>query len=266
MAFLTEQQKAAFQRDGYLALDVLTTPEDVAALRESYDRIFEQRAGRDEGNQFDLAGTDEEGTEAVLPQILSPAKYAPEMNDSLLLKNATQLVQDLFGADAVCNFAHAIYKPPHTGAETPWHQDAAYWNPMQDYPNTISIWVPLQEATLDNGCMQFVPASHQSEEIWRHRSVNDDPRVHALELHPDEMHRVKGAVACPLPPGGCTIHGGYTLHYTAPNRSAIPRRALILIGGLPAVQRSAPRDNSWNEKKQTAREQRAAAAKAKATA
>src|SRR5207249_3729848 len=102
------------------------------------------------------------------------------------------------------------------------------------YPFTLSIWVPLQEATQENGCMQFVPRSHESREIWRHQSVNNDPRIHALELHSSELHRVKDIVVCPLTAGGATVHGAYTLHYTAPNRSEIPRRALILGGGLTA--------------------------------
>ncbi len=260
---LSSDQVDFFHREGYLAIDALTTPADVAQLRESYDHIFAQRAGREEGNQFDLAGTDEEGKEAVLPQILNPARYAPEMNQSLLLANATQLCRALFGAEATCSIAHAIFKPARIGAETPWHQDAAYWDPMKDYPHTISIWVPLQEATLENGCMQFVPRSHAAQEIWRHRPVGDDPRIHALELHPDERHRIGDAVACPLPPGGATLHGGYTLHYTGPNHSDIPRRALILIGGLPAVSRQTPREQPWGKNRQTAREQRAQAARAR---
>jgi ectoine hydroxylase-related dioxygenase (phytanoyl-CoA dioxygenase family) len=257
---LAQDQIEFFHREGYLAIEALTSQEDVAALRESYDRIFTQRAGREEGNQFDLAGTDEEGKEAALPQILNPSKYAPEMNQSLLLANATQLCRDLFGAEATCHIAHAIFKPARTGAETPWHQDAAYWNPMQDYPHSISIWVPLQLATLENGCMQFVPRSHVSQDIWRHQTLGNDPRIHALELHPDERHHITNPVACPLPPGGATIHGGYALHYTAPNRSEIPRRALILVGGLPAVARATPRENPWETSKQTARLQRAKAA------
>ena len=77
---LTEQQCSRFHHDGYLSIPSLTTHEDVARLRVSYDRIFSTLAGRDVGDQFDLAGTDEEGKRAALPQILHPAKYAPEMN------------------------------------------------------------------------------------------------------------------------------------------------------------------------------------------
>lgn len=255
---LTPEQIRAFEEDGYLAVDALTTQEEVAELRESYDRIFAQQAGREEGRQFDLAGTDEDGKEAALPQILNPAEYAPELNESQLLQNVQQIARQLLGEEATAAFAHAIFKPARTGAPTPWHQDAAYWNPAMRHRN-ISVWVPLQEATLENGCMQFVPGSHR-QDVVRHRSINNDPRIHGLELHPDEMHRVENPVACPLPPGGATFHGGYMMHYTAPNRSDIPRRALILSAAVPSTPLDKPRRFPWLDEKQTARQQRAMAA------
>jgi ectoine hydroxylase-related dioxygenase (phytanoyl-CoA dioxygenase family) len=261
-SLLSRAQVDFYHREGYLAIDQLTTPEDVAALRESYDRIFAQQAGREEGNEFDLAGTDEDGKPKALPQILNPAKYAPEMNDSLLLRNARQAVRELLGPEASCNIAHAIFKPAQIGAETPWHQDAAYWNPGV-IPRGISIWVPLQEATPENGCMYFVPRSHLLD-IVPHQSINNDPRIHGLELAPSERHRVADAVACPLPPGGATFHGGFMFHYTPPNRSPVPRRALILMGGLPAIPRAQPLSYPWMAAKQTARSVRAQAAQAKA--
>jgi len=251
MSELTQEQIEFFDREGYLAIESLTTPEDVAFLRESYDRIFAQQAGRGDGNQFDLAGTDEEGKAASLPQILGPAKYAPEMNDSLLLKNARALVKQLFGKDATCEIAHAILKPARVGSPTPWHQDAAYWGPNYDYNATISIWVPLQDTPIEMGCMQFIPGSHRTQEIWPHQHINNDPRIHGLELRPEELWRGENAVACPLKAGGATIHGGYALHYTSANRSNTPRRALILGGGLPATKRTTPRHLPWQAEEQS---------------
>lgn len=258
---LSREQTAFFHREGYLALEQLTTPEDVAFLRALYDGIFAERAGREVGDQFDLAGRDDDGGSAALPQILRPAKYAPAMNDSLLLKNAAAVARQLLGPEAVTEFAHAINKPPRAGAETPWHQDAAYWGPDLVY-RAISIWVPLQEATEENGCMEFVPRSHTLDVI-RHRSINDDPRIHGLELHPEELPRVRTAVRCPLAAGGATIHGPYMLHHAGPNRSAGPRRALILNAGVDPIRRDIPLRLTWMEEKATAREARARAAREK---
>jgi len=254
---LTGEQIRFFHERGYLAIPRITSERDVEALRISYDRIFRERAGRDLGDHFDLAGPDREEGKESLPQILHPARYAPEMNESELLRNATVLSKQLLGPDATCEIAHAIFKPAGFGAETPWHQDAAYWSPEMRY-TALSVWVPLQEATGENGCMQFIPGSHLLD-VLRHRSINDDPRIHGLELHPDETNRVRDVVSCPLPPGGATFHGPYMLHHTGRNRSSTPRRALIVNAGLPPVKRSHPLRFEWMEGKTTAREERARA-------
>ena len=257
---LTDDQIEHFRTEGYLAIPSITTADDVAELREIYDRLFDRRMGRELGLQFDLAGLDDDDSDAVLPQILEPQRFAPELNGSLLLVNATAISRQLFGSEATCSFFHAINKPPRIGPETPWHQDASYWPPQLDY-RSVSIWVPLQEATLENGCMQFVPRSHRSEEVLPHRSLNNDDRIHANELRPEMMDHVRGAVACPLPPGGATFHGGFTLHYTGPNRSDEPRRAIILSASAPPTRRAVPRSLPWMDAKVTQRATRVEAAK-----
>lgn len=249
---LTEEQIAFYHENGFLSIPRIMPPEEVTTMRETYDRLFREHVGREVGDQFDLAGIDEEGAQAVLPQILGPAKYAPELADSQLWINAAHLVRQLLGAEASFGDGHMIFKPALIGAETPWHQDEAYWDPSLDY-ESLSIWVPLQEATVDNGCMWFVPGSHRYE-VGEHRSVGGDPRIHALEmLQPPAM---EAAMACPLPPGGATFHASRTFHYTGPNRSAVDRRAYILSGGLPSKPRSDGRRFPWNEIKTTARQAR----------
>jgi ectoine hydroxylase-related dioxygenase (phytanoyl-CoA dioxygenase family) len=126
--------------------------------------------------------------------------------------------------------------------------------------SSLSVWMPLQEATLENGCMQFIPGSHRLE-VLPHQSINNDPRIHGLEVQAGVMDTSQ-AVACPLPPGGATFHLSRTFHYTAPNTSDVPRRALIMGGSLPAQKRAAPRRFPWLEEKQTARLQRAARSQA----
>jgi len=258
---VTPEQVAFFHENGFLALDPITTEDELSWMRASYDRIFAERAGREEGNQFDLGGADEEGMEARLPQILNPAKYAPELRDGVYLKHAEAICKQLLGPEATGGPGHAIFKPAGVGAETPWHQDEAYWDPSKEY-TSVSVWMPLQEATIENGCLWFVPGSHRRE-IVEHRSIGGDPRVHGLEAPGVDT---SGAVACPLKPGGVTIHANRTLHYAGPNTSGVPRRALILGYSLPARERAEPRRFPWNEVKRTAREERRRAATAGAKA
>jgi ectoine hydroxylase-related dioxygenase (phytanoyl-CoA dioxygenase family) len=250
---LTPAQIAFFHANGYLSLPAITTPDEVARMRVIYDRLFARRTGRESGDQFDLAGTDEEGKEATLPQILGPARFEPELANSLYRANALAIAKQLLGDAAEFQGDHAILKPARIGAETPWHQDEAYWNPDLDY-QTVSVWMPLQEATWENGCMCFIPGSHKLD-VQPHHSINHDPRIHGLEV--DQLD-ASTMVKCPLPAGGATLHASRTFHYTPPNKSDQPRRAYILGLGCPTTPRESARDFYWNRIKQTARESRAA--------
>src|SRR5262249_472942 len=161
-----------------------------------YDRSFAARVGRAEGNQFDLAGPDEEDVEASLPQILGLAKYEPELQDCLYRANALAIAIQLLGPETRFTGDHPILNPALYGAPTPWHQDEAYWGSDFEY-NALSVWMPLQEANLENGCMQFIPGSHRME-VQPHHCIAHDPRIHGLEIDVVDESR---AVACPLPPG-----------------------------------------------------------------
>jgi len=252
---LSPSQIAFFRSNGFLSLPVLTTPEEVAMMRDAYDDIFNRKAGREVGDQFDLAGTDEEGKEAALPQILNPEKYAPQLWDTLARANALKIVRQLWGPDVEAQGSHAIFKPAKHGATTPWHQDEAYWGPDWEY-RSMSVWVPLQDVDEENGCMQFIPGSNK-QEILPHQPIGNDPRVHGLELAPDAEIDLLHAVVCPLEAGGATFHPTRTLHFTAANESDRPRRALIMIFGAPPTKRSElglpPRAFPWEEMKKTAR-------------
>ena len=256
---LSPEQIEFYHREGYLALPAITTAEEVQGLQKIYDRLFATKAGRKEGDHLDLSSADEDGQAEVLPQILNPSKYAPELADALFRANAQSIAAQLLGPETVFRGDHAIRKAPHGEAATPWHQDEAYWEPEFEY-NELSIWIPLQEATLENGCMQFVPGTHR-QEVLPHHPIGNDPRVIGLEADDAEVH-AKGAVACPIPAGGATIHSSRTLHYTSPNHSDGPRRAYILMFGAPRKKRAIARNFYWLEQQKTRWQERREAAQA----
>jgi len=249
---LTDEQICSFQENGFISIPQITSSEEIAKLMEIFKGLFAQRTGFEQGSQFDLVGTDD-GTPPKLPQILGPSKFAPELLETDYRKNALAIATQLLGEGTTLRFEHAIYKPAGYGAATPWHQDEAHRTDTDLEYDQISIWMPLQEARMENGCMQYVPGSHRGE-ILPHHSPNHDPRIMGLEC--SEGFDPAAAVACPLPPGGAAIHDGRTLHYAGPNRSELPRYAWILAFASamrPAVNKQ---DNYWNYKKQTAAQER----------
>ncbi len=248
---LSEQQLTHFREQGFLRLEQFMAADEIAWVRAIYDRLFAERAGWSRGDQFDLAGTDSPDAPPRLPQLMNPIVYAPELEKAAFRQAARELACQLLGEDTEPGDEHAILKPAEEGAETPWHQDQAYWDPAYEY-EAVSVWTPLQEATLENGCLWFLPGSHRNG-IVPHRSIGHDVRVHGLET--DEVDR-KLAVSCPLPAGGCTIHHCRTLHSAGPNCSRQPRRAYILTFRRPPVRLAVPREFPWLTARRAARQAR----------
>jgi Phytanoyl-CoA dioxygenase (PhyH) len=251
---LTDQQVREFLQNGYLALGAITTSEEVGQLQVLFERLFRERVGFSEGLQYDLLGHDDEEKPAKLPQIIDPSTFAPNLRNTQFRVNAFGIAKQLLGNDAIPYFEHAILKPPRYGAQTPWHQDEAHGS--DSGWEQVSFWMPLQEATRENGCMHYIPRSHRTG-ILAHNSPDNDPTVPALECRGG--FNPADAVACPLPAGGCVIHHGRTLHYAGSNRSAFPRYAYILVfRRLTAASRS-NEEYSWNTEKRIARQTRRSA-------
>jgi len=252
---LSERQIADYHRDGFLTLPAIMPADEVARLRHVYDRLFATRVGYDAGNLFDLGGEDREGEAPVLPQLISAWKYAPELATTQLRANAEHIARQVLGPDCAFSNDHAILKPPLTPAETPWHQDEAYWDVNVDHAG-LSIWVPLQDVDERNGCMQFIPGSHKGA-VWPHHAIGNNPKIHGLEADPFDT---SGKAVCPLRAGGATIHDARTMHYTGANATEQPRRAYILIFKRPTRPRAVPHDYYWLKSRDTARMKRLAAA------
>lgn len=111
----------------------------------------------------------------------------------------------------------ALLKPPRLGREKPWHQDHAYF----DYPlgtPIVGVWIALDEATVENGCMQLMPGRHREGPI-AHFQRRD------WQICDDNILGTE-SLAVPLKPGGLLLFDGLLPHGTPHNKSALRRRAL----------------------------------------
>ena len=173
----------------------------IRSVQSVYDALFAGRAAHVDGNQFDLARTNEEGVGAALPQIINPDLYALELRD-YVVGAADAVVEQLFGSSVSAEIYHAILKTAKGVGATPLHQDEAYWDPDLQY-HSVSIWLPPQGSNAGKWLHVLQPGSHEWE-VLEHQGIGGNRRVGGLELVDKSV--VDDPVACPLPPGGFTIH------------------------------------------------------------
>lgn len=250
---VSDEDVVRFRRQGYLRVERLSTDEELEWLGTFYDRLFEARVAGVRGGYLDLTRPyDSEGPDH-LPQVLLPEIRFPVLLETDFARNARRIGARLIGAgETVVRLAcHLIAKPPRVGAETPWHQDEAYWDPRHDH-SAVSAWMPLEDADVESGCMCFVPGSHHRG-VRRHEHIGGDPRVHGLVTSDVPT---SDAIACPVRAGAATFHHHRLLHYAGPNRSDRRRRACIAVAQTEPVPRQTPYDRPWFHDGQAAWSQR----------
>ncbi|WP_332606406.1 phytanoyl-CoA dioxygenase family protein, partial [Acinetobacter sp. ESBL14] len=160
--------------------------------------LFANKTGYNEGAQYDFVSRDDPSKPAKFPSLHDPRHYAPGLLKTTYHERTLDLARQLLGEEAALYGEHALLKPGPFGPETPWHQDEAFRSPDFVY-NELSIWLALQPATVENGCMQFIPGSNKWD-VLEHRSPGGDKTLHPLECCGD--FRRDQAVAEPLDPGG----------------------------------------------------------------
>jgi len=248
----SDEQAAFFREHGYLALERITSDEEIAWLGERYDALFAKRSA-----WFDVSQPFGAGAEDRLGQMLFPEQRAPELRDTFYFRNARRIAARLLGLaeSSLEAWGHMILKPAGNGHATPWHQDEAYWEPDFDYV-AVGAWLPLEDVNRENGCMCFVPGSHRGR-LLRHRHLAGNPAVHLLEL--DEPADTSGAIEVPLRAGGATFHHPRTLHSTAGNRTGRPRRVFANEFQTPPQKRAERAERPWVDEGKRAWAERLAA-------
>jgi ectoine hydroxylase-related dioxygenase (phytanoyl-CoA dioxygenase family) len=203
--------------------------DEIERFRGIYDRMFAGEYKLNDEDFFDLATEAKaKDKKKLLPQIMNPGSYEPALRDSTYIRRATAVAKQMLGPKATFQFDHFIDKPLMVGKPTPWHQDQGYWDKKYwGKEFAVNFWLSLDEAKVENGCMQFIPGSNQGP-ILDHQHIGGNKNVHGMELPGLDASK---AVACPLHPGGITIHWHNTLHYAGPNTTNNHRRAYISVFG-----------------------------------
>lgn len=96
----------------------------------------------------------------------------------------------------------------------PWHQDE-FFIPTRDRSLT-AVWIALDDATVENGCLWVLPGSHRRGVLYPDRE-QDDPRFDCSIEAYDFPYSDEDAVPVEVPAGSAVVFNGYLLHRSLPN-------------------------------------------------
>lgn len=217
---LDEEKKTFFEKNGYVVIEDIITTGELEQYREIYNRLLD--GSIDTGKNRSDLGVGMGNNEKVenITQIMWPSDFVPAVLEMAYHKRALAIAKSLQGEDMEMDFDMLINKAPNTGTITPWHQDAAYWINMPD-KRAVSCWLALDDATLDNGCMWYIPGSHLLP-LRSHKSSGAAGGALSCEASEAE------GIGIGLRPGSCVLHHGATLHYSRGNITDSQRRAFII--------------------------------------
>jgi phytanoyl-CoA hydroxylase len=221
---VTPQQLEQYRRDGYLVYEGLFRPEEVAALLERLEELVLEQIPRPAGVRMQIepavgrgeasASSPLEALRKVEGLVEHDERFGALARDPRIL----DVMEALIGPDIKLFRDALMMKPPRHGSAKPYHQDSAYWS--IDPPDLVSVWMALDDATLENGCMRVIPGSHEWG-ILEHQ--------HLADFQVDEAKLdTSNEVSVPLKAGGCLFFHSKLLHATAPNDSPYPRRSMIV--------------------------------------
>ena len=221
MSLLTD-----YQRDGYLICPELVDAATVAALREETVAIACGRRGDIEGVR-PRAHDDEAALRDVLA-IHFPHKVSPPMRAMVQHAPIVAVLREIVGPDVKCMQSMLFVKNAGKPGQA-WHQDETFI-PTPDASLT-GVWIALDDATIDNGCLWVQPGSHRARRLWPSRPCTDPRFDGAPESHGWESPEWprEGGVAAEVRAGSVVFFNGYTLHRSLDNRRLSGfRRALVL--------------------------------------
>ena len=142
-----------------------------------------------------------------------------------------ELVSGVIGDDVVLWGCHVFCKPAGVGYETPWHQDGHYW-PIRPLAN-CTVWVALEESSVENGCLRVIPRSHRARTLHEH--LHEDRADLTLNQRMAAgSFDVADAVDLELQPGQMSLHDVYMIHGAAANTSP-RRRTGVALRYMPAT-------------------------------
>jgi phytanoyl-CoA hydroxylase len=222
---VSQEQIDFYQDNGFLVIHDFLEPDELERWRTAVDEAIRNRGNQRILNQENKVKEDSYYNQ-VFVQRVNLWQDNPGIRELILDGRLGKLAATLAGVDGIRVWHdQALIKQPWANP-TGWHLDNPYWSWYSR--DAISIWVALDDVTLQNGCLYFLPGSHKTatfDNVSIGANIGDIFRVYPQWANIE-------AVPAPMKAGSCSFHNGLIAHGAGPNMTPGWRRAMT-CGFMP---------------------------------
>ncbi len=242
---LSKENISQYHTEGYLAIEGVLSKKELDELRKVTDAFVEKSRSLTESDSIYDLGPSHSADSPRLRRITNPIAQHPVYDAMLHHKEILDCIEQLIGPGLRQNGDKLNFKLPEQGSPVQWHQDWAFYPHTND--NLLAVGIAIDDMTLDNGCLMFIPGSHKGR-IYDHQQ--NGYFVGAV-TEPD--FTAEGAVPVQIKAGGISIHHVRLLHGSAANTSKMSRRLLLFqycaLDAWPLVHATKTSDDLWESLK-----------------
>jgi len=221
---IPEEEVEFYHENGYVRNVRVLNDDQVERLREELKDFFdENHPGRELWYEFHMDESDD--PDAQLFHSLGAWRIKEAFHDILWNPAVTVPATQLLGGTVRLWHDQLFCKPPHHGGGVSWHQDYSYWTRTKPI-NHLTCWIGLDDSTEENGCVQYVPGTHE----WELLPLTDlaDNMEAIKEVLTEEQKAQFDPVPIEMEKGEASFHHPLTVHGSYGNNSDRPRRGVVI--------------------------------------
>jgi ectoine hydroxylase-related dioxygenase (phytanoyl-CoA dioxygenase family) len=210
---ISDDQRRQFAENGFFILENVFTCAEMNALSERIEAHHWKHE-----QQLAQVGTEGISRAGEISFTSHLAEQDEDIRAFCLRPEFVAITTQMLGPDVDLYWNQAVFKGPEGDKEFPWHQDDGY-TPVTPSPY-LTLWLALNDATLENGCISVLPGSHKRG-LLPHRQSPIGLLCHELD-DPDQ------GIPVPVKAGSMAVFQSLTVHKSGVNRSNGFRKAYII--------------------------------------
>lgn len=221
---LTAEQISHYQNNGFVIIEDFLNAGEIQQWRVALNEAMAKRNGNKMPDRKEVFGkgddADKSYFENVFDQLINLWQDNEKIRDIMLDERIGKMAAQLADVEGIRIWHdQALVKNPWANP-TSFHLDTPYWS-FNDR-KALSIWVALDDATYENGCLFFIPGSHHTTRL---EIAGIGKNIGSIFSVYPEFIKTKSVPAL-MKAGSCSFHNGLTIHGAHANMTPGYRRAM----------------------------------------